>query len=91
VLQVYAVVMLLAIAWLHPSRYTRGGDIYWVFAAYVAAKILETFDRDILAFGNLVSGHTLKHLAAAIAGLVVCRMLWLREPAAAAATSVATR
>jgi hypothetical protein len=90
VLQVYAVVMLLAIAWLHPSRYTRGSDIYWVFAAYVAAKILETFDRDILAFGNLVSGHTLKHLAAAVGGLVVCRMLWLRDTAAAETTMRAT-
>ena len=24
-----------------PSRYTRGNDVYKVFAAYVAAKILE--------------------------------------------------
>jgi hypothetical protein len=83
VLQGYAVVMLVVIAWLHPSRYTRGSDVYWVFAAYVLAKILETFDRDILAFGNLVSGHTLKHLAAAVAGVIVCRMLWLREPVSA--------
>jgi hypothetical protein len=37
VLQAYAVVILLLIAWLHPSRYTRGNDLYWVFAGYVVA------------------------------------------------------
>ena len=79
ILQAYAVVMLLAIAWLYPSRYTRGNDIYWVFTAYVMAKVLEAFDKELLAVGHLVSGHTLKHVAAAIAGLVVPRMLVLRR------------
>jgi hypothetical protein len=72
------VVILLLLAWLQPSRYTRGSDIYWVFAGYVLAKLLETFDRQILSLGHLASGHTLKHLAAAVAALVVCRMLYLR-------------
>jgi hypothetical protein len=49
-----------------------------VFAAYVIAKLMEHFDREVLALGNLVSGHTLKHLAAAVAGFVLCRMLWRR-------------
>jgi hypothetical protein len=78
VLQGYSVVILFLMALLQPSRYTRGNDIYWVFAGYVLAKLLETFDRQLLSLGHLVSGHTLKHLAAAFAGLVVCRMLWLR-------------
>ena len=79
VLQGYSVVILFLMALLQPSRYTRGNDIYWVFAGYVLAKLLETFDRQLLSVGHLVSGHTLKHLAAAFAGLVVCRMLWLRS------------
>ena len=29
---------------------------------------------------EIVSGHSLKHLAAAAAGLIVARMLWLRSP-----------
>jgi hypothetical protein len=69
ILQGYSVAILLLMAVLQPSRYTRGNDIYWVFAAYVLAKLLELFDREFLALGNLVSGHTLKHLAAAVAGL----------------------
>jgi hypothetical protein len=75
VLQAYAVVALLLMTWALPSRYTRGGALYWVFAGYVLAKLFETFDREVLAFGHLISGHTLKHVAAALAGLVVCQML----------------
>lgn len=78
VLQAYAIAMLLLLTLTQESRYTRGGDIYWVVAAYLAAKILELLDRQVLDLGHLVSGHSLKHLAAAIAGLVVCRMLWRR-------------
>jgi hypothetical protein len=98
ILQGYAVIMLFLITYLHPSRYTRGTDLYWVFAAYVAAKVLELLDREVLAFGHTVSGHTLKHLAAALGGLVVCRMLALRtlnapepRPALVAATARPTR
>ena len=83
VLQAYASVILGLIVWLHPSRYTRGNDVYWVLLAYALAKVLEFFDRGVLTFGNLVSGHTLKHVAAAAAGFAVCRMLMLREPKAA--------
>jgi hypothetical protein len=79
ILQAYSVVILLAMAWLYPSRYTRGNDIYWVFLAYALAKVFETFDQEFLAVGQVVSGHTLKHVAAAIAGLVVARMLVLRR------------
>ena len=79
VLQGYSVVMLLLLAVLFRSRYTQGRDIYWVFAAYLAAKLLEALDRPLLQLGELVSGHSLKHLAAAFGGLIVCRMLWRRR------------
>jgi len=78
-LQAYAVIALLLIAWMFPSRYTRGGDLYWVFAGYVVAKLFETFDRAVYALGGVISGHSLKHLAAAVAGGFVCRMLLLRS------------
>jgi len=79
ILQVYAVVILLLIALWLPSRYTRGGDVYAVFAAYVVAKIAETFDAQLYELGGVVSGHTLKHFAAAAGAFVVCRMLVLRS------------
>lgn len=78
VLQAYAVAALLLIALAQPSRYTRGGDIFWVLGAYAAAKLFELFDREVLAFGNYVSGHSLKHIAAAVGGALICRTLSLR-------------
>jgi hypothetical protein len=53
--------------WLFPARYTRGGDILVVLVIYGAAKIFEALDGRIFAVGRVVSGHTLKHLMAALA------------------------
>jgi uncharacterized membrane protein YqjE len=72
--QVYAILVLL-IALLFPPKYTRGADFAVVVGFYVLAKILEEFDRQVFAVGQIVSGHTLKHLAAAAAGYWILRML----------------
>jgi len=88
ILQGYAVVVLLLLAILVPSRYTRGNDIFWVFAWYVLSKILEGEDAPVMAMGGMVSGHTLKHVAAAAAGLVACGMLMRRRLVSKAATGV---
>ena len=77
-LQGYTVIVLLIMAALNRSRYTRGNDLYFVFGWYVLAKLLEHLDAEVLAYGDFVSGHTLKHVTAAVAGLVVCRMLMKR-------------
>jgi hypothetical protein len=69
------VVVLLLMAALLPSRYTRAGDLYFIFGWYVLAKLLEFLDAQVLAYSQLISGHSLKHVAAAVAGVVVCRML----------------
>lgn len=76
--QVYSILALLA-ALLLPTRYTRGSDYAIVVGFYVLAKILEETDRQIFALGHLVSGHTLKHLAAAAASYWILRMLSRRE------------
>ncbi len=75
ILQGYAVLVLLLLAWLYPSRYTRGEDLYVVFGWYVLSKVLEALDAPVFSLGQVVSGHTLKHLAAATAGGVACYML----------------
>jgi len=65
---------------LVPPRYTRTWDLAIVAAFYGLAKLLETFDRQIFALdGGLLSGHTLKHLAAAMAGVWLVRMVWKRQ------------
>jgi hypothetical protein len=78
--QLYALLALLA-GLLLPPRYTRSSDLLVVVGLYVLAKICETGDREIFALGNILSGHTLKHLAAGAAGLWILRMLETRQPA----------
>ena len=76
--QAYSILFLL-IALLLPSSYTRGADLAIVAGFYVLAKVLEILDRPIFELGRLVSGHTLKHLAAAAAGYWILRMLLKRQ------------
>ena len=77
--QVYAIVVALVML-LVPPRYTRTWDLAIVAAFYGLAKLLETFDPQVLAMtGGLLSGHTLKHLAAAMAGVWLVRMVWKRR------------
>lgn len=77
--QAYAV-LVLPIVLLLPPRYTRGSDFAVVFGLYGLAKIMEIADRQVLSVGHIVSGHTLKHLAAGAAGFWILRMLQKREP-----------
>ena len=76
--QFFPMLAIPLLAWLFPARYTHGG--YWGLAVliYAVAKGLELADARVLALGGVVSGHSLKHLGAALAGGVFCRMLALR-------------
>jgi hypothetical protein len=64
---------------LFPARYTRGGDFFAAFGLYALAKLAEGMDAEIYALGQIVSGHTLKHLLAACAVAWLVRMLYLRQ------------
>jgi hypothetical protein len=77
--QAYSILFLLIALLLRP-RYTRSSDLAIMAGFYVLAKILETLDKPIFEMGHIVSGHTLKHLAAALAGYWVLRMLQKRRP-----------
>jgi hypothetical protein len=61
-------------------RYTRGSDLAVLAAFYLLAKLTETFDTQIFSFGQIVSGHTIKHIAAAVGSYWILRMLEQREP-----------
>jgi len=78
--QAYSVLFLF-IALLLPPRYTRSSDLAIVAGFYALAKVLESYDKPIFsALGYTVSGHTLKHLAAAGAAYWILRMLQRRRP-----------
>ena len=76
-------VLMLMMLWLFPARYTHGGYLVAVMVIYGAAKVFEALDGPIFSMGHVVSGHTLKHLTAALATWWLLRGLDTRRPAAA--------
>jgi hypothetical protein len=72
--------VLLVLLGLFPPRYTRGSDLIVSLGIYALAKAFEAADRPIFDMGKIVSGHTLKHLAAALSAYWILRMLELRRP-----------
>jgi hypothetical protein len=77
--QLYAMLAVILAIFLK-SRYTRGSDLAVLAAFYVLAKLTETFDSEIFSFGHFVSGHTIKHIAAAVGSYWILRMLEKRKP-----------
>jgi hypothetical protein len=59
--------------------YTREADLLLAAAFYAAAVLAEFFDPVIFTIGGMVSGHTLKHLLAALAVYQLVRMLRARR------------
>jgi len=84
--QFFPFLALLLILSLFPAKYTD--TPYWVGAAalYALAKLLEYYDHEVYSFGGIVSGHTLKHLAAAAACFAILKLFQVRRPLEGAAS-----
>ena len=78
--QSFAVLAVLLIIFLFPPRHSRGTDILTAVAWYALAKGAEFYDREIYSAGQIIGGHALKHLFAALAIFWILRMLWKRRP-----------
>jgi len=77
--QFLPLLLIPLILWLYPRRYTRSTGYLGALAWYVLAKLAEEFDALIFGLGGVVSGHTLKHIFAAMAIFWLWRMLRLRR------------
>jgi len=72
-LRAYAVVQFLPmlgiplIIALYKSRSDLGRYVWWMIGFYLAAKVAEYYDPQIYALGEVLSGHSIKHLVAALA------------------------
>lgn len=64
---------------MFPSRLSRVELVWAVLATYVLAKLFEVTDRLVFSFGEIVSGHTLKHVVAALGMYVFLLALRLRR------------
>ena len=73
-----SLLLLILMLALFSSRYTETKYVVYALAFYALAKILELLDAPIYGFLRFVSGHTLKHLAAAGAIIWLVRMLEVR-------------
>jgi hypothetical protein len=84
--QFFSIVLIGMLLALFPPRYTRSFDLLWATGFYALAKISESLDRQVYAVTGFVSGHTVKHLVAALAVYWVLRMLERRSKLGTAAT-----
>lgn len=76
----YPIIMLPILLLFFPSRYTGNYFLIEAVLWYALAKITESFDKQIYAFtNNIISGHTIKHVVAAIAIYSFARYLKYRK------------
>jgi hypothetical protein len=79
--QFYPMLILPLLLLIFPQHYTKTSYLYGALGWYILAKVLENpLDGPIFSLGQVVSGHTLKHLAAAMAAYWILEMLWRRQP-----------
>lgn len=64
--QFYSMFLIMLTLFLFPKPYPPFKIYLWMFIFYGLAKITEHFDFTIYEAGGLISGHTLKHIFAAI-------------------------
>lgn len=77
--QFYPIAAIPLMLWLFPAAYTRGVDLIVAVGWYGLAKLCEAGDTGIFDLGGIVSGHTIKHLLAALAIGWILRMLLTRD------------
>ena len=65
--QLYPMLLMPLLLWLYPPRYSGDKDILAVIGLYLLALLCDLTDHRIAALTGFVSGHTVKHIVAALA------------------------
>ncbi len=79
-MQLYPMLLIPLLLWLYPARYSGDRTILGVVGLYLLAVLFDRGDRLVFGFtGGVVSGHTIKHLIAALAVLAIARHLQRRD------------
>ena len=80
-LQAVTFLAITAVIFMYERRFTLRRYLLYTFGFYILSKFAEFSDSTIYsATNNLLSGHTLKHVLAALAVFSVYLMLRRREP-----------
>jgi hypothetical protein len=72
--QFYPVIFIPLIAFLFPIKGVAIRLLLPMIGCYVMAKFFEYYDKEIYQWSGMISGHTIKHLFAAMATYPVLRM-----------------
>jgi hypothetical protein len=80
--QFYPVGFILLTLFLFPSSSNKRTLrlFAWVVVWYIVAKIFEHFDKEIFYYTSFISGHSLKHLAAAFSTAVMTKIFMAKYP-----------
>jgi hypothetical protein len=78
--QFLPVIFIPLLLWLLPSKFNSTRYFWLVIATYVLAKVLEFFDGGTYQLLHAISGHSLKHVAAAIGVYFMVLALRQRRP-----------
>ena len=85
--QFYSGLAIALIALVFPSRHASSGELFIALIFYGLAKGFELLDSTAFNIGRIISGHTLKHLAAAVSAWCILRMIEGRVPKPSAASA----
>jgi hypothetical protein len=80
IVQFLPMLLIPLIMFLFPSRLSRAGLVWGALGAYGLAKLFELDDEWIYSFSQIISGHTLKHLAAAVGMYLLLVAIRQRRP-----------
>jgi hypothetical protein len=69
--QFLPMLLIPAILLMYPSVFDRTRFIWVVFLLYALAKVFEQMDATLYDFGEIISGHSIKHLCAALGPIVL--------------------
>ncbi len=76
--QFFPAILILQMIFFFRPRYSRSNRFGWILALYALSKVAELFDREIFELQQIISGHSIKHLLAALAVFVLAEMLRCR-------------
>ncbi len=80
--QYLPLVLIPVILFFFSARFNQGSAYWLLLLAYVIAKLFEHFDAQIFAALGVISGHSLKHLVAALGLYWLLRSFQRRGPSA---------
>jgi hypothetical protein len=80
-MKLYPMLLIPLLLWLYPPRYSGDRTVLGIVGMYLLAVLFDRSDHLVFDLtSGLVSGHTIKHLIAALAVLAVARHLQRRYP-----------